>query len=251
MLTTKEQLRYSRQTMLKNIGESGQLKLQQAKVLIVGLGGLGCPVSVYLASAGIGTLLLCDDDDIELTNLQRQILFTESDIGQNKAECAKDKLLALNHHCDIEVIDERLDEELAQYHIPDADIVIDCTDNIATRYLLNKLCYQYDVPLVIGAATGFDGQTMLVDPKQNSACYECLFPNTTSNNAESEGGNCQTLGILGPVLAIVGGMQAMTALKYLTNNQTTINQLLMFDGTSQTWQPFKLNKQAYCQVCQN
>ena len=246
MLTSQEQLRYSRQIMLKSVGEHGQRALQQAKVLVVGLGGLGCPVSLYLAAAGLGELILCDGDDIELTNLQRQILFTEQDIGQNKAECAQEKLTALNHHCQVEVVDEMLDEDLADYHIQRADIVIDCTDNIRTRFLLNKLCYQHDTALVIGAATGLDGQTMLIDPKRSSACYECLFPNTD----QPDGENCQTLGILGPVLAIIGGMQAMTAIKYLTGNSATINQLAMFDGSSQSWQHFQLQKQAKCPACQ-
>ena len=245
MLSTQEQLRYGRQIMLNNIGEEGQLALRNAKILIVGLGGLGCPASLYLAAAGIGQLLLCDGDHVEVTNLQRQILFDEQDIGQNKADVAADKLKKLNHFVDIEVIDEMFDQELAKYYLPQVDLVIDCTDNMSTRYLLNQQCLSANVPLVIGAATGFDGQTMFVDPSSNSACYQCVFPDTQSTQAE----NCQTLGILGPILSIIAGMQALTAIKWLTGLPVKSNQLALFDGLNQVWQQFNLAKQDDCQAC--
>ncbi|MFT5297032.1 MAG: molybdopterin/thiamine biosynthesis adenylyltransferase [Colwellia sp.] len=246
MLSQNEQLRYSRQIMLNKIGESGQLALREAKVLIVGMGGLGNPVSLYLAAAGVGTLFIADGDQVDITNLQRQILFTESDVGNNKADIGAEKLQQHNSEIVIEVVDEMLDTELANYYIEQVDVVIDCTDNIATRYLLNQVCVEKKTPLIVGAATGFDGQQLVVDPRNpESACYQCLFPATE----KAPTNNCQTVGIVGPVLAIVAGMQSLQAIKLLTGNAIHINQLNMFDGLSNQWQQFCLKKQADCPVC--
>lgn len=246
MLSQNEQLRYSRQIMLNKIGEQGQLALRDAKVLIVGMGGLGNPVSLYLAAAGVGTLFIADGDEVDITNLQRQILFTEQDVGTNKADIGAEKLQQHNSDIDIEVIDEMLDDELANYYITQVDVVIDCTDNIATRYLLNQVCVAQKRPLIVGAATGFDGQQLVVDPRNpESACYQCLFP--ASEKAPAN--NCQTVGIVGPVLAIVAGMQSLQAIKLLTGNAIHINQLNMFDGLSNQWQQFSLKKQTDCPVC--
>jgi len=246
MLSQKEQLRYSRQIMLNKIGEQGQLALRDAKVLIVGMGGLGNPVSLYLAAAGVGTLFIADGDHVDISNLQRQILFTENDVGNNKADVGAEKLQQHNSEVTIEVVDEMLDAELARYYIEQVDVVIDCTDNIATRYLLNQVCVEQKTPLIVGAATGFDGQQLVVDPRNpESACYQCLFP--ASEKAPTN--NCQTVGIVGPVLAIVAGMQALQAIKLLTGNAIHINQLNMFDGLSGQWQQFTLKKQVNCNVC--
>jgi molybdopterin/thiamine biosynthesis adenylyltransferase len=246
MLSQNEQLRYSRQIMLNKIGENGQLALGDAKVLIVGMGGLGNPVSLYLAAAGVGTLFVADGDQVELTNLQRQILFTESDIGNNKADVSAEKLQQHNSEITIEVIDDMLDAELANYYVKQVDVVIDCTDNITTRYLLNQVCVEQKTPLIVGAATGFDGQQLVVDPRNSeSACYQCLFP--ASEKAPTN--NCQTVGIVGPVLAIVAGMQSLQAIKLLTGNAIHINQLNLFDGLSNQWQQFSLKKQSDCPVC--
>ncbi|REL30515.1 HesA/MoeB/ThiF family protein [Thalassotalea euphylliae] len=250
MLTAQEHIRYGRQIMLSQIGVQGQLALQRAKVLIVGMGGLGCPVSLYLASAGVGNLVLCDGDEIEASNLQRQVLYTPDDIGENKAEVAAQKLAQQNPLIEIEAVDEMFDSELAESYLPEVDLVIDCTDSLSARYLLNQACYDFNVPLVIGAATGFDGQTMMIDPRQSSACYQCLFPASSSSNTADNNQNCQTLGILGPVLAIVAGMQSLTAIKYLANLPVNVNQLQLFDGLSQQWQQFTLAPQASCPVCQ-
>lgn len=246
MLSQNEQLRYSRQIMLNKIGEEGQLALRDAKVLIVGMGGLGNPVSLYLAAAGVGTLFIADGDTVDMSNLQRQILFTESDVGNNKADVGAEKLQQHNSEITIEVVDEMLDAELANYYIEQVNVVIDCTDNIATRYLLNRACVELKTPLIVGAATGFDGQQLVVDPRNpESACYQCLFP--ASEKAPTN--NCQTLGIVGPVLAIVAGMQSLQAIKLLTGNTIHINQLNMFDGLSNQWQQFSLKKQADCPIC--
>ena len=246
MLSQNEQLRYSRQIMLKKIGENGQLALKNAKVLIVGMGGLGNPVSLYLAAAGVGTLFIADGDKVDITNLQRQILFTESDVGNNKADIGAEKLQQHNSEIVIEVVDEMLDAELANYYIEQVDIVIDCTDNIETRYLLNQVCVEKKTPLIVGAATGFDGQQLVVDPRNpESACYQCLFPASEKTPTN----NCQTVGIVGPVLAIVAGMQSLQAIKLLTGNAVQINQLNMFDGLSNQWQQFSLKKQDDCPAC--
>jgi sulfur carrier protein ThiS adenylyltransferase len=234
--------------MLKKIGQQGQVKLRNATVLIVGMGGLGNPISMYLTAAGVGKLIIADGDSVDITNLQRQVLFNEQDIDNNKADCASEKLQQNNSNITIEVIDEMLDEELCQFYIPQVDVVVDCTDNIATRYLLNEMCVNHKVPLIVGAATGFDGQQLVVDPRdETSACYHCLFPSTE----KAPENNCQTIGILGPVLAIVAGMQALQTIKLLTDIPVQINQLNLFDGLTNQWQQFNLKKQASCTVCGN
>ena len=250
MLTTQEQLKYSRHIMMDKIGEQGQIALRNAKVLIVGVGGLGNPASLYLAAAGVGTIYLADGDTVEISNLPRQIQFSERDIDRNKADIAAEKLNEQFPDTEIEAIVEMLDQELCDYYLPQVDLVLDCSDNITTRYLINQACITHKVPLVIGAATGFDGQQLVVDPRnENSACYHCLFP--SSEKAPTN--NCQTLGILGPVLAIIAGMQALQAIKLLvandTNNNAQINQLNLFDGLTNQWQQFKMKKQLGCQVC--
>lgn len=250
MLTTQEQLKYSRQIMMAKIGEQGQIALRNAKILIVGVGGLGNPASLYLAAAGVGTIYLADGDFIEISNLPRQIQFSLQDIEQNKADVAAEKLTEQFPDSHFEAIDEMLDQELCDYYLPQVDLVLDCSDNIATRYLINQACVEHKVPLVIGAATGFDGQHLVVDPRdENSACYECLFP----ASMQAPTNNCQTLGILGPVLAIVAGMQALQAIKILISTETAkhaqINQLSLFDGLSNQWQQFNMKKQVGCRVC--
>jgi sulfur carrier protein ThiS adenylyltransferase len=246
MLSNQEKLRFSRQTMLKNIGEQGQQALKNASVLIIGVGGLGNPASLYLNAAGVGNIYLADGDNIELSNLPRQILFTETDIGQNKADTSADKLQQLNSASNIEVLDEMFDAELADYYLSLVDLVLDCTDNMNSRYLINQKCIEHKKPLIIGAATGFDGQHMFINPNiADSACYQCLFP-TDKKTPEN---NCQTIGILGPVLAIIGGMQALQAIKFLTGNLVATNQLNIFDGLNNSWQQFALKKQAKCPIC--
>lgn len=232
--------------MLNDFGEAGQLALQQAKVLIVGLGGLGNPCAQYLAAAGVGYLYFADGDVIELSNLPRQFLFAESDLSQNKAETAKDKLTTQYPDITIEAIDEMLDEELAQYYIEQVDLVIDCTDNIAARYLLNKVCLQSETPLIIGAATGFSGQCLVVNPKkENSPCYQCLFPESQKKPQQ----NCSTLGILNPVLMMVAGMQNLQAIKLLIGKNVALNRFFMFDGIDSAWQEFTINKNPNCPAC--
>jgi sulfur carrier protein ThiS adenylyltransferase len=246
VLSNQEQLKYSRQIMLKKIGSQGQLALRNAKILILGVGGLGNPVSLYLAAAGVGTIFIADGDTIELSNLPRQILFSENDIDENKADAAAEKLQQQFPDVTIEAIDEMFDDELCDYYLPQVDLVLDCSDNIQTRYLINQACVQYKVPLIVGAATGFDGQQLTIDPRdETSACYHCLFP--ASEKAPSN--NCQTIGIIGPVLAMVAGMQSLQAIKLLTGNNVQINQLNLLDGLANKWQQFNIKKQKNCTVC--
>ncbi|WP_286233344.1 HesA/MoeB/ThiF family protein [Thalassotalea sediminis] len=246
MLTANEKLRFSRQIMVKQIGEDGQLTLRNSTVLIVGMGGLGNPVAMYLAAAGIGKLIIADGDSVDITNLQRQILFNQHDLEQNKADTAADKLLLNNPDVDIEVVDEMLDAELAHYYVQQADLVIDCCDNIATRYLVNQACIECTVPFIVGAATGFDGQQMTIDPrKPNSACYQCVFPKTEDALVE----NCQTIGVIGPVLAVIGGTQAIEAIKLLTNVTMQQNRLALYDGLHQNWQYISVKQQQNCPIC--
>lgn len=246
MLTNHEKLKYSRQIMLNKFGEQGQSALQQAKVLIVGMGGLGNPAAHYLAASGIGKLYIADGDVIELSNLPRQTLFSDQDIGSNKAQTAQEKLQRQYPDIDIEVIDEMLDDELASYYLSHVDVVLDCTDNINARYLLNQHCVALKVPLIIGAATGFDGQCLVVNSTQkNSACYQCLFPKAKQAPVE----NCQTLGILSPVLAIIAGMQVLQTIKLITGIKVATNKLLLLDGLNASWQQFNLPKNEQCPVC--
>ncbi len=246
MLTVKETLRYSRQIMLPKIGEAGQLRLTHSKVLIIGLGGLGNPTALYLAAAGVGSLLLIDGDTIEVSNLPRQILFNDDDIGLSKVAVAAQKIARNNPDIVVEEIDEMLDQSLADYYIPQVDVVIDCSDNFATRQLINRHCIEHQVPLIIASATGFDGQLLMVDSNiENSACYHCLYPEQDKEPAQ----NCQTLGILGPVLAIIAGMACLQAIKQLSGLPMQLNQLSLFDGLSNQWQQFSFKKQPQCPVC--
>ncbi|WP_286271675.1 HesA/MoeB/ThiF family protein [Thalassotalea hakodatensis] len=246
MLTTSEKLRYSRQIMVNKIGESGQLALRNATVLIVGMGGLGNPVAMYLAAAGIGKLIIADGDSVDITNLQRQILFNQQDIDHNKADTAGEKLVLNNPDVEIEVIDEMLDDELAQYYVQQADLVVDCCDNIATRYLMNKTCVEYNKPFIVGAATGFDGQQLTIVPNiKDAACYQCVFPK--SEHAPEN--NCQTVGVIGPVLAVIAGTQAIDAIKLLVGIEHSNNRLALYDGLHQHWQHIYVKKQINCPVC--
>ncbi|WP_448548851.1 HesA/MoeB/ThiF family protein [Thalassotalea fusca] len=246
MLTHQEKLRYSRQTIVEQIGEDGQLALRDASVLIVGLGGLGNPVSMYLAAAGIGRLFLADGDSVDLSNLQRQVLFSPEDIGQNKAQQVSERLLQNNPDVEIEVIDEMLDDESMAYYVDQVDIVVDCTDNIEARYLMNRACVELQTPLVIGAATGFDGQQIVIDPRETTnACYQCLFPKAEKRPVT----NCKTHGIVGPVLPIIAGMQALQTIKLICQIPAQANQLQLYDGLQNQWRSFAVNKQSDCPVC--
>jgi sulfur carrier protein ThiS adenylyltransferase len=247
MLSDREKKRYSRHLLLADIGEAGQLKLSQSKVLIVGLGGLGSPVALYLAAAGIGKLLLADGDSLDITNLQRQILFDTDSAGEQKAELAEERLSGLNPEIELEAIDQALTEEDLEEYVPEVDLVLDCSDNLETRKAVNRVCVSQGTPLLSAAAIRWEGHLMMFDFRQpEMPCYECLYP----PNAAEPVLNCSTSGVVGPLLGILGSMQALEAIKLLLGMKSDINgKLMMFDGKHHQWQSFRIQKKSSCPVC--
>ena len=249
-VSDQEFLRYSAQIMLPEVGESGQLKLKNAKVLIVGMGGLGCPVSAYLAAAGVGNLVLMDDDKVELSNLQRQTIYQQHQLKQAKVSAAATALKQQNPFIRIDALAQRFINN-ADCHklVAAADIVIDCTDNMPTRQLINRICVAEKTALIVGAGIGFDGQLISFDANQaDSACYHCLYP---FSEDESEGQqNCASLGVLGPVVAGIGSLQALEALKYIVGLElASFNRLIRFDAMSLRSQHLLIAKNPECHVC--
>lgn len=247
MLSDQEKKRYSRHLLLGDIGEAGQLKLTQSKVLIIGLGGLGSPVSLYLAASGIGHLLLADGDTLDVTNLQRQVMFDSHDAGESKADLAEARLSGLNPEIEIDVIDQALSEEDLEEYVPEANLVLDCSDNLETRRAVNRVCAENRVPLVSAAAIRWEGHLMLFDfRKPETPCYECLYP----SDAIEPVLNCSTSGVVGPLLGILGSMQALEAIKLLLGMDPDLNgRLLIFDGKYHQWQNFRIQKKSDCPIC--
>ncbi|MEP1447347.1 MAG: molybdopterin-synthase adenylyltransferase MoeB [Paraglaciecola sp.] len=244
-LTTKQAMRYNRQIVLPKFDLDNQEKLLNAKVLVVGAGGLGCASAQYLVASGIGEITLIDDDKVEITNLQRQVLHGESDIGTNKCVSARESLEQLNSETQIHIIQKRLgfDDYLAL--IDSIDIVVDCTDNLETRNTLNQVSYRLGKSLVSGAAIRMEGQLMSIVPAENSACYACLSSQFGQQNL-----SCTESGIMSPVVGIVGAMQALEVIKLLCHyGQPNVNQLMLFDAMTATWQTFKVPKKTNCVVC--
>lgn len=241
--------RYSRHIMLENFDLEGQERLNRANCLIIGMGGLGTIASLYLASSGVGQLTLCDDDTITLSNLQRQILYTDKDINKKKVSIAKKRLLATNPHCKITAVAERLSEKNSKQLFRAVDIVLDCSDNFATRHLVNRLCFQYNTPLVFAAAIQFDGQVSVFNPNNiHSPCYNCLFDETSA----AEDTPCALLGVLAPALGIVGSMQASEAIKMIAmphKSQTLIGRLILIDALNCRFREVNLPKDPHCTVC--
>ncbi len=239
-------LRYSRQILLPQIDITGQQKLLNSRVLIVGLGGLGSPVALYLAAAGVGHLTLVDDDVVELSNLQRQIIHGEQDIDRLKVESAADSLRALNSGIQIETHATRLSEQALTIVVTDADVVVDCSDNFATRFLLNKVTQQLNTPLVSGAAIRMEAQVTVYDPRQvGSACYRCIY----EDNGELQQ-TCSESGVLSPLLGIIGSMQAVETVKLLTHiGESLAGRLMIFDALAMTWRELKLRQDPDCPIC--
>ncbi|WP_127019667.1 HesA/MoeB/ThiF family protein [Rheinheimera mangrovi] len=222
MLTDLEFIRYSRQLMLPDFGEAAQQKLKRTKVLLIGCGGLGNAASQYLVSSGIGQLTLVDGDKVELSNLQRQVLFRDADKGFNKAKMAARQLKQLNPHVQIKPVEQHFSANNAAALLENTDWVLDCTDNFKSRKLINKLCRQHQISLVSAAAIAQQGQLMLWPFAHNpSPCYQCLFPDLTDQS-----GNCSSLGVLAPLLGIIGSMQAMLL----------IQQIIQPDHQAKFWQ---------------
>jgi molybdopterin/thiamine biosynthesis adenylyltransferase len=248
MLTDAEMLRYSRHLLLEDIGELGQKDLKNGKVLIIGMGGLGSPASLYLAAAGVGSLVIADFDCLEVSNLQRQIGYTTGDIGADKVALMKQRLEQLNPEIRVRSINREMDKEQLLMELMMVNLVLDCTDNMASRQMINAACVEAKVPHIVGAAIRFEGQLMFFDHGQpDAACYHCLFPSD-----EEQALNCSNSGVLGPVVGTIGTMQALEAIKHLTGLTSSIkNKLKLFDGKTLDWQTFTINKDPQCSVCGN
>lgn len=240
-------LRYSRHIMLDDIGIEGQERILAGHALVIGAGGLGSPAAMFLASAGVGTLTLVDDDTVDLTNLQRQIAHTTARVGQPKVESAAQAVHAINPEVQVRTLQERVDDEALQALVQAADVVLDCSDNYATRQAVNAACVRHRTPLVAGAAIRFDGQITVVDPRDAEApCYACLFP----PSAQFEEVQCATMGVFAPLVGIIGSMQAAEALKILAGAGTTLaGRLLLLDGRSMEWTRLRTHRDAGCPVC--
>jgi adenylyltransferase/sulfurtransferase len=246
-MNDEQLLRYSRHILLPQIGIEGQKKLLNSRALIVGAGGLGSPAALYLASAGVGKLTICDGDSVDLTNLQRQIIHSTARIGTNKAASARETLAAINPEVAVTTVEMRVSEKELTTLAADADVVLDASDNFATRHAVNRVCAKLGKPLVSGAAVRFDGQVAVFDlRRQDSPCYHCLFP----EHAEQEDERCATLGVFAPLVGIVGSVQAAEALKLLAGVGISLSgRLLLLDGLSMDWRSIRLTKDPACPVC--
>jgi len=244
-------LRYSRHILLPQISYEGQEALVNSHALIIGAGGLGSPVTLYLAASGVGTLTICDFDAVDLTNLQRQIVHTTASVGMNKALSAQQALFEINASVQVNTVCVRSTEEEFSTLISQADVVIDCSDNFATRYLLNKLCVQLKKPLVSGAAIGFEGQVTVYDMRsETSPCYHCLFPDQSEASGEDNAMRCATHGVFSPLVGMIGTTQAAEALKLLMGiGESLQGRLLLLDALTMEWRTIKLRKDLACAVC--
>ncbi|MDQ3057967.1 MAG: HesA/MoeB/ThiF family protein [Pseudomonadota bacterium] len=240
-------LRYSRHILLDEIGIEGQQKLLAAHVLVIGAGGLGSPVALYLGSAGVGHITIVDHDRVEATNLQRQIAHTTARIGEFKTHSVRQAVAALNPDVLVTPVTERADDALLDQLVPRADLVLDCTDNFATRHAINRACVRHRKPLVSGAAIRFDGQVAVYDPRSpHSPCYACVFPESEL----LEETRCASMGVFAPLVGIVGTVQAAEALKLLCAiGQPLTGRLLLLDGRSMRWDEMTLQRSSTCTVC--
>ena len=239
-------LRYSRQIMLPQVDIAGQERLHAARVLIVGAGGLGSPAAMYLAAAGTGHLVIADDDDVELSNLQRQLLHHDSDIGSNKAESARATRGNINPEITVTAIPARLTSDNLDRETAAADVVLDCSDNFDTRFAVNQACVTHNTPLVSGAAVRFAGQLSVYDRRDsNSPCSRCLY----DEGVETEE-TCAENGVLAPIVGIIGTLQALEAMKLLLSIGSEMSgRLLLFDGLTQEWRSLTLARDPACPVC--
>lgn len=239
--------RYARHILLDEFGIEGQERLLAAHALIVGAGGLGSPAALYLAAAGVGRITLVDDDIVELSNLQRQILHDMAGLGRPKAESGRDALRALNPDVQVRALVERLDEIRLRERVLDADVVLDCSDNFATRHAINRACVAARKPLVSGAAIKFSGQVSVYDLRDETApCYHCLFPE--SDDVEEL--RCATTGVLGPLVGMVGSVQAAEAIKVITGmGETLVGRLLSVDALRMQWHTIRFRRDPDCPAC--
>lgn len=243
----EEQLeRYSRHITLPQVDAAGQRRLMAARVLIVGMGGLGSPIAIYLAAAGVGTLVLVDYDTVELSNLQRQVVHRTADVGRPKVESAHDHLLELNPHIAVVTINGQLEGAALDEQVRAADVVVDASDNFETRFALNAACVRNRTPLVSGAAIRMEGQvTVFHNERSDAPCYRCLY-----RDEDDEGDTCSLTGVLAPVVGIIGTVQATEVLKVLLGIGDTLNgRLLLLDALNMEWRTLKLRKDPACPVC--
>ena len=239
-------LRYSRHILLPEIDVAGQERLLAARVLVVGAGGLGAPALLYLASAGIGQLTLVDDDTVELTNLQRQIIHDMTTLGQHKVASAATRLAAINPDVQLRLLPERLQGDRLAAEVAAHDLVLDCSDNFATRHAINRACVAAGVPLVSGAAVRFSGQLAVYDTRDAaSPCYHCLFP----EEGEASDGPCATFGVLAPLVGVIGSLQAVEAIKLLAGLRPTLGQLTLYDALDGSFRQLRVPRDLDCPVC--
>ncbi|WP_284892138.1 HesA/MoeB/ThiF family protein [Cobetia amphilecti] len=240
-------LRYSRQILLPQVDIAGQQRLLAARVLVIGAGGLGCPAALYLAAAGIGTLVVADDDHVELSNLQRQIAHGDADIDQPKAQSLAASLLAINPDTEVIALSERLEGEALAEQVAAADVVLDCTDRFSSRFPINAACVTAGTPLVSGAAIRFSGQLAVFDRRDPEApCYGCLYPLDELGDEEL---TCAESGVIAPLVGIIGAFQALEALKLISGAGSVHRGLATFDGLTGEWRRMGLKRDPGCQVC--
>jgi len=240
-------LRYSRHILLDELGPDAQAKFARAHALVIGVGGLGAPVAQFLAAAGVGTITLCDADCVDLTNLQRQILYATGDVGTPKVVAAAARLSAINPGVTLRPLTMRLEGDALRARVAEADVVADCSDNFATRHAVNRACVEAGKPLVSGAAIRFDGQVAVFDPRNPaSPCYHCLF----GEGDEIEETRCATMGVFAPLVGIIGATQAAEALKLLASaGESLAGRLLVLDALSMQWRELTVPRDPGCAVC--
>ena len=244
-MNEKEQSRYARQIRLSQIGEKGQQKLLDSTALIIGMGGLGSPVAMYLAATGIGRLIISDFDQVEESNLQRQIVHRTQDVGELKTVSAKRTIAEINPDCIVETIDWELDEDEMVQHLERSDVVLDCSDNFPTRFAVNRASVQTKTPLVSGAAIRFEGQIASYIPDSDGPCYQCLYKEQFENTE-----TCAMEGVLSPVVGVIGTMQALQAILILIGHSENVDgKLLLFDALSMEWQKIQVPRDPNCELC--
>ena len=246
MLSDEELMRYSRQILMPSFDIAGQEKLKSARVLVVGAGGLGCPVALYLGAAGVGHLTLVDDDAIEVANLQRQIAFSQDQLGDAKAESLAYRVRRINPLVSVEAIGHRLEGDGLVRQVGEASLVVDCTDNFNTRFALNRACVAAKVPLVSGAAIRGEGQLSVYDSRDpESPCYHCLYPEQGNEDL-----SCSEAGVIGPLVGMIGASQAMEAVKVISGvGKPLVGRLLILDAWRMEWREMKLARDPGCPVC--
>ena len=239
-------LRYSRQVMLPQMDVAGQQRLIDATVLIVGMGGLGCPAAMYLAAAGVGHLIIADDDLVELTNLQRQIAHSQSMIGEPKVVSAQQTLLGLNPDLKITALQKSLGGSELSEVVGQADLIVDASDNFTTRFAINSACIEHGKPLVSGAAIRMEGQVAVFDSRNSiSPCYQCLY-----SQGDDENASCSENGVMAPLVGIIGAVQAMEAIKLLTGiGESLTGRLLLLDASTMQWREMRLPRDSSCRAC--